>query len=314
MAEYDSVIPAGSSGTLSARMSTGSTQSGRVSKSIGVFTDDAAARELRLRFAVELYMPVTVKPSPRLAITLVEGGTAGARLLLSRDDGQALEIVPPELGTVGLSVSVRTAAAEPGPPAKTAEAETPAPWGQARRGSKGPEAGPGDVWLELSAAPVTAPGVYSGTLRVATNHPDAPELELPYTVRVRPMLEAHPEAVRLWATAPSNDPGRSLLLSLHHNGGRAFSIAGVEVSHPELFAAVLIPQQAEGTRQMLRVRLADGLERDSLGAGVRGWIRITTDDGEHPAVEVPVLVAPSRAASRRPVRAPQGTPAVAGGR
>lgn len=313
MAEYDSVIPAGSSGTLSARMSTGSTQSGRVSKSIGVVTDDAAAREIRLRFAVELYMPVMVKPSPRLAITLVEGSSAGARLLLSRDDGQALRIVPPELGTEGLSVSVRAAGAEPGAPAKAAAAETSAPWGQARRGSKEPEAGPGDVWLELRAAPVTAPGVHSGTLRVATNHPDAPELELPYAVRVRPMLEAHPEAVRLWATAPSNDPGRSLLLTLRHNGDRAFSIAGVEVSHPELFSAVPTPQ-AEGTRQMLRVRLADGLEGDSLGAGVRGWIRVTTDDGEHPGVEVPVLVAPSRAASRRPVRAPQGTPVVAGGR
>ncbi len=313
MAEYDSVIPAGSSGTLRAKMATRSTQTGRVSKSIGVVTDDAAAREIRLRFAVELFMPIAVKPGPRLAITLVEGSSGSARLLLSRVDGQALRVVPPELGTEGLTVSARAAGAEPREPAQQTAADNPAPWGQARRGSKEPEARPGDVWLELSAAPVTAPGVYSGTLRVATNHPDAPQLELPYTVRVRPMLEPHPDAVRLWATAPSNDPGRSLLVTLRHNGGRAFSIAGVEVSHPELFAAVLIPQ-AEGTRQMLRVRLAEGLERDSLGAGVRGWIRVTTDDGEHPRVEVPVLVAPSRAASRRPVRAPNGTPRVGGGR
>ena len=313
MAEYDSVIPAGSSGTLSAKMSTRSTQSGRVSKSIGVVTDAAAARELRLRFAVDLYMPVTVKPSPRLAITLVEGDSGSARLLLSRDDGQALRIVPPELEAAGLTVTARAADSQPGSPAKPAAHDAPAPWGQARRGAREPEAGPGDIWLELRAAPATAPGVYSGTLRVATNHPDAPELELPYTVRVRPILEPHPEAVRLWATAPSDDPGRSLLLTLHHNGGLAFSITGVEVSHPELFSAVPTPQ-AEGTRQMVRVRLADGLERDSLGAGVRGWIRVTTDDAEHARVEVPVLVAPSRAASRRPVRAPQRTPVAAGGR
>lgn len=313
MAEYDSVIPAGSSGTLSAKMSTRSTQSGRVSKSIGVVTDAAAARELRLRFAVELYMPVTVKPSPALAITLIEGGSGSARLLLSRDDGQALRIVPPELEAAGLTVTARAADAQPGSPAKPAAPDAPAPWGQARRGAREPEAGPGDVWLELSVAPVTAPGVYSGTLRVVTNHPDAPEIELPYTVRVRPILEAHPEAVRLWATAPSNDSGRSLLLSLSHNGGRAFSIAGVEVSHPELFSAVPTPQVA-GTRQLLRVRLAEALDADRLGAGVRGWIRVTTDDGEHARVEVPVLVAPSRAASRRPVRAPQRTPVAAGGR
>ncbi len=48
MTEFDSVIPAGHSGTLTAKIKTTTTQSGPVSKSIAVTTNAAGAQRMTL--------------------------------------------------------------------------------------------------------------------------------------------------------------------------------------------------------------------------------------------------------------------------
>ena len=60
MAEYDSVIPAGGSGTLTAKIKTSPMQNGRISKSINVVTDAADARNIRLRFTIGVETSIVV--------------------------------------------------------------------------------------------------------------------------------------------------------------------------------------------------------------------------------------------------------------
>lgn len=308
MAEFDSVVPAGSSGRLSARVATTSTQSGRISKSIAVTTDSPEAGTFRLRFVAELHMPVAIRPTRRFTINLIEGAAGSSRLLLSRGDGQPLRILGSTLGVEGLVVHahpVRTHRKT----SSAKEAKEPAtPWGQQPPQKTELAAKSGDVWLELESSPSLAPGTYAGKLQLATDHPDAPEIQLPYTVRVRPLIETLPQTVRLWSSAPPPDPGRSAILTLRHNGGRSFEITGVEVSHPQLFSAVGNPRPA-ATQQTVRVRLADEADGNRLGGGIEGLIRITTDDEQRPLVEVPVLLAPSRLLSQRPVRHSRAGPA-----
>ena len=67
MAEFDSVIPAGGKGTLTAKIKTTSTQNGPVSKGIAVNTDAAGAERLMLNVRFTAVSAVMVLPRAQVA-------------------------------------------------------------------------------------------------------------------------------------------------------------------------------------------------------------------------------------------------------
>jgi hypothetical protein len=152
----------------------------------------------------------------------------------------------------------------------------------------------------METATSLAAGRYSDVVRVATNDPEAPEVQIPFTIRVRPLIEARPAVVRMWTAPTTRDPGRSSIVTLVHHGDRKFGVSSVAVSHPEVFTAAAYGDDI-ASQQSIRIGLIEGLDSAALGASLEGWIRITTDDPERPLIEVPVLVAPTRTLSRRPV-------------
>ncbi len=170
MAEHDSVIPAGGSGTLVATMRTTVLQNGRSSKSINVRTDSEYSRDLVLRFSVDVEAPVLIKPFNRLVVSSLEGEEGRARVLLHRNDGEALVVVRAVTGDPHL-------VAQAVPVTNESEAE---------------EFGgvPGDQWLEMFVATDSPVGASAGTIRVEIDHPAVSTLEVPYSTRVRPLIEA----------------------------------------------------------------------------------------------------------------------------
>jgi hypothetical protein len=94
--------------------------------------------------------------------------------------------------------------------------------------------------------------------------------------------------------------GQSAIVTLKRNGNLEFTITAIEVSHPEIFTAAA-NSTAPAVRQAVRVNLVDDLSRDTISAGVEGWIVVRTDDPEKPVVEIPVIVSPTRASARRPL-------------
>jgi hypothetical protein len=48
------------------------------------------------------------------------------------------------------------------------------------------------------------------------------------------------------------------------------------------------------------VELAEGLGPEDIGRTIEGWIKISTDDPVRAKLEVPVVVASNRGATRRP--------------
>ncbi len=273
-------------------------QNGRVSKAINVSTDVPGSENLRLRFTVDVQMPIVAKPVFRFTLNTVHGSPAMERLLLSRTDGEPLTIrrtaVPlPELTVTTQSVGEAAAPTEPvGDRDQT-------PWGMAEP-HKGLKPAVGDVWVEIVAAPSLAAGLYSGEVKLATDDPAAPEIAIPYTVRVRPLIEARPEVVRVWTAQGANDPGRSAIVTLSRYGGRKFTVTSIEVSHPKVFTAVAYNSETS-SQQSIRAGLVEGIDSETLRGSVEGWIRVSTDDPEMPQFEIPVLVAPNRNLSRRPV-------------
>ena len=279
-------------------MKTGATQRGRISKTVSVFTDAAGAENLRLRFTVDVRMPIEALPSFQFVLNLIEGNRSQERILLRRADGEDLVVRKTEVPLAGVTVTAEPADAVSRETGSEAGADS-TPWGA--YGAKVPgDAKPGDVWLELAVDGALAAGRYSDVVRLATNHPEAAQIEIPFTIRVRPLIEARPAVVRMWTGATAEDAGRSAIVTFSHYGDRKFLITGVEVSHPAIFSAAAYGRDPS-TQQSIRTGLVEGLDASALDAVVEGWIRVATDDPERPVLTVPVLVAPTRALSRRAV-------------
>jgi hypothetical protein len=285
VAEFDPVIQPGGSGSLRAEISTLPNQSGKLSKSIYVETDAPDARSILLRFTVAIEQPIEARPRLKLVVTGTEGREASGGILLRRADGVRLEIYESAADRPGLSVS-------------TEKVEAEGTFGDQR-------AEPGDVWLQLAAAAQQPVGVVSGTIRLQTNHPRMSELEVPYTLRVRPLMEVRPDVVRLWPETSLNMPGRFAIIGVSRVDGAEFSITAVESSLPEVFSAAAAPEP--GSRyQRVRVDLADELAKEDFMGSLDGRLTIRTDDPDKPVLTVPVIVAPTRALTRR---SPRPTPA-----
>jgi hypothetical protein len=278
-------------------LSTTVIQEGRISKTISVVTDSPEFRNIQLRFTADIYRPISAKPSFRFFLNTVEGEEVSQRILLHRADGKSLIVRRTAVDRPEIAVTTEVATGKND--AEKAPKQTESPWGS-RADIPPPTAAAGDVWLELAAAGSTPPGNYRGIVKVATDHPDVPELHIPYTLRVRPYIEAKPDTVRFWTAPTPSSGGRSTILTLSHLGGREFTVTGVEVSHPELFSAAANSAEAS-VRQLVRTALAADLDREKLGTTVQGWIRIQTDDPGKPVVEVPVIIATKKVLSRRPV-------------
>lgn len=288
MAEHDSVIPAGGSGTLTAKMHTSPVQDGRVSKSVSVETDAPLSRVITLRFTVDIKAAIKVKPRLRLNLSTLQGETVSRGILLHRSDGKPLEVLGVETGDPALVASVV-------PIDKPTKRE-------------GFPAVAGDVWVEVVVDSKAGPGSRTGTTRILIDHPDLRQLDVPFTLRVRPLIEARPAAVRLWLSGGSAE-GNSMLLSLRGNAGHEFSVTGIEVSDPEVFYASAGSTEAS-MQHRIRVGLVKDLDRESVKSSIDGSIRIRTDSPVRPVVDIPVLVAPKRALARRPVnrKAPTAAP------
>jgi hypothetical protein len=242
-----------------------------MSKSIAVDTDDPDNQVIRLTMTFSVSSPIVVLPQLRVYLDTVAGAAELERVLLHRTDGKPLQV---SARTVDLPAGVHVDVVP------VREKET-AP--------EGPEAVPGDVWLQTRVEADTSPGLYRGSLAVHTDHPDLPELELPTSVRVRPLIEARPDVVQLWVS-PDEGRSRSALLRVQHNGSGTFSITGIEVGDPEL---IKVTRMDDGSSRLhnVRVDLVGAVEPADLDAASTIPVVIHTDDPEASTVRVAVRVA-----------------------
>ena len=279
MAEFDSVIPAGGSGKLVAKITTSMSHDGKLSKSVSVATDAEDARGIYLRFTIDVHSPITAKPRFGVVVNGVEGEPASGRVLLHRVDGAELEIEDLETSNTSLAVL-----AEPVMERKKEDDVT---------------AEPGDVWIEVATDQKMAATRERGTITLETNDPMAPQLVIPYSLRILPVIQAQPEVVRLWPSAAKSSQGRTGQISMQRNREGEFAITSVEVSNPKVFSAKAVSTDA-AAKQVVSISLADDLTREKMEGSIHGWIKIGTDDPERRSIEIPVIVAPTRKLSRQP--------------
>jgi hypothetical protein len=283
VAEFDSVIPAGGSGTLTARVETTVVQQGRVSKSVTVHTDAPGFEVIRLVINFEAVASIVASPRLRLHVAAVEGEAGSAQVLLHRPDGESLEVtwnsqqseaLPVDLRIVGVPVTEKTSLAGGG------------------------RAVPGDVWLEATMAPHAESMRWSGQVRITTNHPSAPQLEVPISVWVQPLFDVSPQHIKLWVPAEPKEM-QPVTVRVTHAARRPFEVTKTEVSHPELFSATVLTA-SERRFHTIRVQLNDGVDASKVTGLVRGSLRLHSSDPAKPVIEIQVGLSPLHDSARRP--------------
>jgi hypothetical protein len=246
---------------------------------IAVQTNAKDVPNLTLRFTVEATAPILFEPRSQIVVYTFEGEAAQERLLLRRADGEQLVVHGAETSSEYLETVID-------PVIEKEERD-------------GIEANPGDVWLDLKVSPQAPLGTLSGKIQVASNHPKAQSFGIHYVARVRRVVDLRPNGVRLWLLGSKDGAGKSTWVRLIHNLPGNFNVTSLDVSHPEFFSASALSNEA-ARQQAVRVKLVEGLTPEALGKTIEGWIEITTDLQPGVKLELPVLIGPTRAGTRRP--------------
>ncbi len=271
------MIPAGGSGTLTAKIKTTSTQSGSVSKSIGVTTDAQGAQRMTLSVTFKSIPAIAVLPRAQMNLNGVMGDQPTATLIVRRYDGEELKILRVENTEERMVITAK-------PVTESIQIGRD-------------QAVPGDVLLVASLAPGVADVSTSGRLKVETNHPDSETIDVAFTLRIRPAIEARPNQIRL-LLQEGNTPGRMMLARVQHNLRGEFRVTGVTPSNPELFKATIVNGDSKQQVHTVAVMLKDDVLPGSLTNRVLESLVLTTDEATQPQILIPVLIEPK--ALRKP--------------
>lgn len=279
MTEFDSVIPAGGTGTLTAKIKTTTTQNGSTSKSIAVSTDAAGAQRLTLSMTFKSVPVVAVLPRAQMNLTGVVGDQPTATLVVRRFDGEELKITGVENSEQRLTIT-----------AKPVTENTQ--FGRV-------QAVPGDLLLVGSLAPGVKDVAANGRFRIKTNHPDAQALDVGFSLRVRPAIEVRPNQVRL-LLQEGNTPGRTMLTRVQHNLRGQFKLTAATPSNPELFRAQVVDGDTKQQVHTVAIVLQDDVMPGDLDNRLLESLVLSTDDENQPEITIPVLIEPK--ALRKPAK------------
>lgn len=258
VADFTKTIAPGQSGTIKLTIDTADL-SGPTSKGATVYTSDVdnPQIELTVRAIVDPY--IFVKPGYARYITVQnepKEGTIGQTLWAP--DGTSFDVVKVDSPWPYLTTSFREA--------KDAERQADAK---------------GKQWyVEMHLANSAPVGPLADMVRVTTNHPKQPTVEIPVSGFVRPVLAVTP---------PEGDLGKIELkeplkrtLGVRNFATEDIKVTGAQVDNPNVEAK--IEPIKEGREYVVRVIL-----KPELGKGPFKFIvTLTTDSPKVPVVKVPV--------------------------
>jgi len=279
VAEFDSVIPAGQSGTLTAKVKTTSTQNGPVSKGIAVTTDAPGAERLMLNLSFTAVSAVSVLPRPQITLNGIVGDEPEVTLILHRADGEKLEVTGITSNEPRIVIATKPVTEEQMVGRQQAK--------------------PGDVLLIASVAPDVKPVIVNGRIKLQTNHPDGTDVTITYSLRIRAVIEANPAQVRL-LLQEGNSSARTMLIRVQNNRRGQFKLTGVEPSKPELFRAEVLDGDTKAQVHSVAVMLQDDVLPGSIESSLFESLVLKTDDPAEPELTVPVHIEPR--ALRRPAQ------------
>lgn len=260
VAQFDRVIAPGASGKVHAVLDT-STFAGAISKGVTVLTNDPVRPSIQLTVKANVEPHLMVNPGYArfLQPQLSDPGVVEQRLWTkSFDELEILEVTSPY-------------------PFLTVTHERIESAEDRHEDGAGPQHQLTFV-LDYTEAPVGALGEY---VTVRTNHPVQPEVKIPVSGFVRPLVVVTPNEANFGAVEMGEDGAFGSLILKHYGStpleirAAESSVAGVEVE--------VVPV-TEGTEFRVRVQLSPDMPKGAFD----GVIKLSTNQPRKPTLEIPV--------------------------
>jgi hypothetical protein len=233
---------------------------GPIAKHITVLTNDPDTPRLVLTLRIDVQAFLRASPSfvRILQVQTQEPEKVGINLWAT--DGQALEI---------------------------RKVETPADWVVAtvRRptdAERTPDAG-ADQWrLEVSLTEAAPLGPLGETLRLETNHPEEPVLEIPLSGNVRRILHIQPAQADFGKNAKPTRDAKRFVIKLFNFGKEPVEVRSLDSDLPFVTASI----EPEEAGRRFRVELV--LAADAPKGKFEGRVKVETSSTVMPTIEIPV--------------------------
>ena len=258
VAYFDERIAPGGSGFVRASVET-KDLTGTIAKSITVLSNDPATPRLQLTVKADIRAFVVAQPAyARFVHTQTQPAQATALIVSSPDavDFRVLEVVSPY-------PHVRASSREAAPAERLADLE-------------------GRQWrIEIELAEDSPVGPLRDFLVVRTNHPQQPELQVPLSGVVRPVLHLTPGAADFGELALAGQ-AREVVLTLVNFGQTPVEVRSVATDVEG--AQARFEEIEKGKRWKIVVQL-----RPEIGKGrVEGKLRVETSSPVLPHLEIPL--------------------------
>jgi hypothetical protein len=252
---YDEVIEAGSSGLVEATLDT-TNLSGPVAKSVAVFTNDSTNPKLNLVVKADVKVRVVSQPSYARFMTVYGQGESNATIAISSSTMRNFEIQGVESPYDFLAVDYRREPNDAGLKGET-----------------------GKSWLlNLKLAEKSPVGPLADFIVVKTNHPSMPELKIPVSGFVRPVLAVSPRIANFGIVELSNSQMTSL--EVRNLGSDEVDLHDVEINLDGVRGEV--EPIEEGKLYKISITLSPGMPKGDFS----GLLKIRTSSPLQPTVEV----------------------------
>ena len=308
MAEFDSVIPPGGAGKVTASVKTDNLK-GPVTKSVTVTSNDPAHATISLQLKADVKVVVDVSPSESVFLQGRVGEVKPTVLTLTANDGQVFDILEikktagnPSNGTPIVLVTV---AQEPptvppaagGPPAKAqpkarttsatkAKADAAAKVAAPKPPAAPPVAtGSSRYTVSVAPAPEWQAGNNSATVILTTTHPKQPTITLYVNARLTGEVTVTPERVSLIAKPGAQGDASGLVqhVKIAKPSGTALAVEKVDSTDPDI--ATKLTTVSEGREYDVEVRYTGKPGRGMIS----GTVTIHTNEAKQKTIMIPVF-------------------------
>lgn len=262
VASFDKKIVPGATGKLHATVATDNFD-GPIAKHVTVLSNDPDTPRLVLTIKADVQAFLRVAPTYARILQVQTQPAETTAINLWATDGKAVEIVSIDTPFDWVLATVR----------RPTDAE------------RTPDV-PADQWrIEVSLAPDAPVGPLRDSLRVRTNHPEEPEIEIPLSGNVRRVLHFQPEEAdfgKLVRPSKTAQEATRFVLKLFNFGKEPVEVRSIATDLPFVTASI----KAEDPGRRYRVELL--LAADAPKGKFAGHLRAETSSPVMPTLEIPV--------------------------
>lgn len=274
MAEYDSAIPPGGQGKVTASIDSTRFKN-KTSKSVTLTSNDPDNPRVTLRLSAEILVPLDVRPNDRIFVRGKAGSLDTKEFQLVSNTGQVFDIKEAQKRSEYISLKFEPAPELAVPAASGAAAKT------RKLNDSAVASGHSAYKMTVSFAKDTPPGRISDRIRLITTHEEMTNVDITVSGQVQGNVTVAPERLFFFSNRNgTTDTVKEVRLAKRPEGG--FEIKKVTSTDATFQAQVKVVER--GLEYAVEVtRLPE-----AVGTQASARLVIETNDPLQPKIEVPV--------------------------